>query len=194
MKKFFTVIVLLILVFSVSAEPLTGFWGIRFGSSVRETKTALASKGIIGASRRGDGNGDTLLAENVSFAGRITDIALYFFNDMFYMSCVYIPTSKYQLINEYLSVKNDLINKYGSPLFDVEHYRYPYKKGDGYEALAVQVGAAEIFTTWNFDMNNRVIATLRYDNITDTYQVLLFYINETIREQRNNDKNVLDDL
>jgi hypothetical protein len=194
MKKAFILLCLCVFITVVGADSLTGFWGIPFGSSTYDTEAILVSKGLRNVIRRKDGDGNYLFAAGTSFAGRTADITFYFFKNQLYMSFVNFTKDMYDLFDEYKALKNDLISKYGTPGSDVEEYKYPYKKGDGDEIMAVRMNAASIYSVWNFDSKNAILLTARYDKESDKYQILLSYRYGILYEQKKQANNAIDDL
>jgi hypothetical protein len=176
MKRFFLSVTLLIFVFSVYAEPLTGFLGVPFGATAKEATAVMSARGY-GAPGVGK---DTLVWVGSTFAGRNADLILGFFNDQFYFGIARIRTDRNKALLTYKAMAGDIETKYGKPDFDVEEYKSPYKKGDGHEETALYVNAAKIFKQWNFDNSDYIMIDLSYYKPDATNYVAVSYSNYEI--------------
>lgn len=158
MKKLFAVTILLILAFSVSAEPLTGFLGVPFRATTEEARAIMFARGY-GVP---EGDNEIVVWPNAKFAGRNAEIILYFFKDQFYLGIASIEADRGKALKMYNAMADDITLKYGKPKFDIEEYKSPYKKGDGYEETALYANSASIHKSWYFDNNNTIMVRLYY--------------------------------
>lgn len=76
---------------------------------------------------------------------------------------VYFPeysrsASWIEIKGDFISLKEQLTTKYGTPTDDFKFFSSPYNEGDGYEMTAVKIGKCSYFTAWS---NNVKAVTLQ---------------------------------
>lgn len=180
MRNLFLFIALILLNINVFAQydsnkKLTGFWGIKFGSSYNEVKSLMNQK--QGCVYNPESSSKSLIYSDGKFAGEKIDfLSLSFHNGKFYKAiCILNPFSESTLFTTYESIKQDLSNKYFDPNNEIEEYIYPYKKGDGNELTAIKTDKAAFGSIWNF--NNESITML----IDNKLRIALFYDNDNVK-------------
>lgn len=180
MRNIFLFIALILLNINVFAQydsnkTLTGFWGIKFGSSYDEVKSLMNQK--QGCVYSAESSTKSLIYSGGKFAGEKIDfLSLSFHNGRFYKAiCILNPFSELNIFTTYEAIKQDMSNKYFDPNNEIEEYIYPYKKGDGHEFTAIRTDKAAFGSIWNFD--NESITML----IDNQLRIALFYDNEKVK-------------
>lgn len=193
MKKAFLVIMMFSLI-TVSAfgENLTGFWGVPWGSSLTKTEEIMAAKGYSPDSSASNG----MTFKNASFAGRDCTVTFFLKNGGFYMGAATILPAMNKSYEEYIALKDDLINKYGEPAGDVENYKSPYEKGDGHTETAISLNYATIGANWIFEDKNEIVLMLVKNEKEYQIELNLVYMEKNIMDIaiEEKQKSVLDDL
>ena len=77
-----------------------------------------------------------------------------------------LVTADKDAIDTYEEVADRLRKKYGKPDRDVEIYRDPYYKGDGYEEQAIEMGKATIGSLWNAPSSDEALWVQINENLT----------------------------
>jgi hypothetical protein len=72
-------------------------------------------------------------------------------------------TADEDCIPKFESVKAILVNKYGRPDVDIEHYDSPYEKGDGHQRTAIKLGLCTIAALWENDAKTSIGLTVNKD-------------------------------
>lgn len=194
MKKAVLLVSFLFIVLTLSfSDPLTGFWGIPFGSTKDQVISAMSAKTTI-KPIIGD---NVIVYENIKFAGRDTKwIVFGFYQDYFYSSLVRIFPERNRALETYYAIKKDYYTKYGTPSWDNEEYSSPFKKGDGNEETALFANKAKISASWLFDENNAIYIRLLYNNKEAQCEIHISYFEyKTMNKMQSVEKaNNLDDL
>lgn len=155
---------------TLSSQELTGFWGLKFGSSISQAENYMATKPgcVLGPV---DGKDDLLMYKGGTFAGKDIDfIALQFYKGAFYSGVVFLtPATEERAIPIYKELKADLTAKYSAPQKDYENYKYPYEKGDGHELTAIKLEKLKLTSLWFFDNASITLS------ISKDLQPALFY-------------------
>jgi len=148
--KLLLVFLLTLSSFCLNAQNLDGFWGVRFGASIDSAKIIIKKKTTVTPKLNSDK--DILSYENVTFGGRTADVVkLYFYKNQLYGGTVfYIPEKDPEILSLYRNIKNEVAEKYWEPQIDVESYKSPYSKDDGFELSAIKGGYATIGAIWYF--------------------------------------------
>ena len=130
---------------------LDNFWGIKFGSSVAETRKALLAK-KTGTIDEKNSSETKIILDKPEFAGKIPLFVLFqFVDDKFHTAkVIFKPTLDARVFELYDSVKKDINDKYYKTEKDYKFFKSPYEDGDGYETTALKVGKATIAALWTF--------------------------------------------
>ncbi|MBR5927478.1 MAG: hypothetical protein IKZ79_03405 [Spirochaetia bacterium] len=190
MKKFISMFIIVFLaevLFAQStSDKLLGFWGIKWGTSIEETKNIVKQKGsYIITEELPDA-----IAYKGNFGGEDTSIFLYFFDNKFYKGVVSYPYEENRVFSKYRVIKEQVSSKYGKPQKETELFLKPYYDGDGYEEQAVRVNKCIYYSTWNFSDQNIIGLT-----ISNKLHTLLFYKNTKMQEEadkKEKEKNMSD--
>lgn len=192
MKRYGLLIVGLFFVSFVSAVPLTGFWGVPWGTSSPEIETIMSSKGYVVTYK----SVNALYYKNVKFAGRIGDAA-FFLRDSKFAYGVFVFTPGNNLAYDtYVSMKNDLTDKYGQPDKDKEEYSYPYTKNDGHTETAIMMNYVKMSSAWAFDAGDFIVLSFKVNEKNASVDIMLAYYNYEMIEAINKEKkrSTMDDL
>lgn len=179
MKKWvFLALAILCVTLTIPAEPLTGFLGVSFGSSMDDAKTAMAPRNF-GEPFKG---ANLLVWEKAKFAGRDATLFFSFYNGKLYDGLAIITADNGKAFSTYNSMKDDMTAKYGEPTDNIEQYKYPYTKGDGHEETALYANAATIFCRWVFDSGDFIHIMLHYDKPSTSNEVVISYIYKVLND------------
>jgi hypothetical protein len=99
-----------------------------------------------------------------------------------------IGTPDEDALDTYQTARAELVRMYGAPRETVEHYRAPYKKGDGKQLDAIREGKADISTYWIVGTGARQLHVLV--RVTSELTVMVDYEGpawdkENVRRRRN---------
>jgi len=175
MKKIITMLCLIALITGVNAQETipNSFWGIKFGLSFDEVKTAMLKKpGVTYAEDSERIFDDILLFNSPEFAGKdCGGIYCDFVDNKFYCGAAFLlPSSESGIFDLYNDVKENLIKKYGDPSEHVEIFKTPYYEGDGYETQAIKNEKATFESFWRNGKNTISL------EITKDVEVMICYI------------------
>lgn len=181
MKKYFFSAIFIIFIMTMTSagfaqvqQPLDNFWGIKWGTDVETTKTIIKTKKNCEIEYIDD--------ENIMCAGKFggmeATITFNFHNKKLCKGFVMYPYEINRAIRNYNEIKSNLIEKYGTPKFDIENFKSPYHSGDGYEEQAIRLHKANFAATWIFSDANKLGIL-----ITDTLKIAVMYINTQVDEK-----------
>ncbi|SHG07797.1 hypothetical protein [Pedobacter caeni] len=128
--------------------PITGVYGIPFGSSQETIISNMKAKGYT----RDLTEKENLTFKKVKF-GAFNNCHLVFYmfkNKLFQGLILMIPDLDAKIIDRYEDVVEELSRKYGEGE-PFTKFKYPYEKGDGHELTAIKLGKAEYKTFWAKD-------------------------------------------
>lgn len=159
MKKYFTLLIMLLSISAISyaqdtptptTEHLT-FSGITICGSATSFRSSMESKGFI--SNRTDDD-ETMMVFAGDFIGKSTELIVVYLTPktkQVWKVVVYFieKTSWYDLKNEYNTLKDQVIQKYGNPNADYDFFSSPYDEGDGYEMTGVAVDKCNYAAYWD---------------------------------------------
>lgn len=159
-------------------KSIDGFWGIPFGASITDVKTAIAGKG--GKFSADNSTPNELSFENAVFTQRNTDfISTKFINSKFYEAVVVFPEfSDTQLIPTFNTIVSELVNVYG-PAKITKTFEKPFEEGDGYEVTAIKSGKAGYYANWKTNNGNKIIVQI---NKTDS--ISIFYTSANLEKAK----------
>lgn len=173
---------ILLFLFSIAygisfAQPrgtLPDFYGCNWGSSQSYVRKAMAKKGL--AFNRERSNKNALVFNAKSFGGfKTAFIGFLFYRDSLFKGySVFMADLEPKTFDLYNDIKETISQKYHSPDVEKEDVKYPYKKGDPDELVALKLGYATISTTWFFkgrrciliDLNNQLVISLQYIDLS----------------------------
>ncbi|MEO6521361.1 MAG: hypothetical protein ABIN91_06785 [Mucilaginibacter sp.] len=163
-------------------KSIDGFWGIKFGASVDEVKTAIAAKG--GTYSTGSSKPDNLMFSGASFTGRNTEyINVRTVNDKFYEASVGFPElTDVQLIPTFNTIVSELSAVYGDAKIE-KTFKEPYKEGDGLEAGAIRIGMASYVARWKTNNGNTIIVQINKNST-----ITIFYTDTALNKVKNTQK------
>jgi len=188
MKRYGILIIGLVFVSFVSAVPLTGFWGVPWGASTSEIDTIMAQKGYQASAKASNG----YIYRNVSFAGRNGDAFFVLKDSRLVGGSFKFSPKRNAAYENYNSLKNDLISKYGTPTNEQEVYSSPYRKGDGYTETAIALNKLKLSAAWEFENNNLILLNVESDQENYTITIFLNYYTGVVMEETK--KSIMDDL
>lgn len=146
MKKLTVIFLMFLAIHIVSAQedPISEFYGVKFGSTKAQVMSKMTNKGFKPKSN----NPSYLIYEKVKFLNKEVSMIFKFVDDELFEGVVlFTPDLESQLIRMYRSISDDVRMKYGKGR-DYETYDYPYEKGDGHELTAIRLGKAQFTTYW----------------------------------------------
>lgn len=192
MRKVNLAFCLLIIVFPLYSESLEGFWGINWGASSSDIRQAMSQKGYS----TNQFSNEIVIYDNVRFAGRDCGISFLLSGDRLFCSAVTIIPSRNGSYDAYISLKNDLTIKYNKPTFDIETYKPPYTKGDGYTETAISLNYTKILAAWMFDDGNYILLSVSHDDKKGQNEIYLYYLQKSVYDifQANKQSDVTSDL
>lgn len=160
-------------------QPLDGFWGIKWDSDIQTVKEAVKNKG---GHELAIEDKDKLLYSGF-FGGDEARILFCFYKEKLYTALVIYPYEANKVIEKYLEVKSQLVEKYGKPKIDLENFKSPYYRGDGLEERALRINKAFFSAHWFFSDKNEIFLT-----ITPNLDVALKYTNKEAEEELDQEK------
>lgn len=155
---------------------LDGFLGIPFGSSIKEVTVKIEERqGVLDIE---NSDNDSLIFNNVTFAGYKTELLLILFHEEeFAKALIYIkPKLESQVIGTYKSICDGLSDKYYITDKDFETYDYPYEENDGHTETGISLGKIDFSSFWNFSNSGNeddYISVI----ITEDLEILITYEN-----------------
>jgi hypothetical protein len=164
----------------VTAKPIDGFLGIKFGSSKAAVTAAIKARG--GQLDKLTGN-DILAFDDVKFGHRqVRLLIVRFVDDKAYEAAFsFVPSDDNHAIDYYESLVSDLSEVYGKGL-DVKKFTSPYEQGDGHETTALLIGAADYKTLWEASANKNLIqATI--NKISSDLWIHLYYWDDKLSDE-----------
>ncbi|MEL7556579.1 MAG: hypothetical protein AAGU26_10385 [bacterium] len=188
MKRMAVLLFIVFSIFSLSAETLSGFWGIPWGTPIAEIETTMAGKGYQASAKASNG----YIYRNVSFAGRNGDAFFVLKDSRLVGGSFKFSPKRNAAYENYNSLKNDLISKYGTPTNEQEVYSSPYRKGDGYTETAIALNKLKLSAAWEFENNNLILLNVESDQENYTITIFLNYYTGVVMEETK--KSVMDDL
>ncbi len=154
---------------AVAGAQTYQFAGTRWGASIADTTSALASRGFQLEQTAADGD--------LIFAGLLNErpalVVALFSQDGLTKILVSVPTEEASTLATYLEMKKILGGEYGLPEVDVETYAYPFADGKhvGFEIAALRVGKATIGAMWKTNgealglkVTERLIVSAHYES------------------------------
>ena len=180
MKKILFFALLLIVPFigfSQTTKPITGFLGIKFGSSKLAVIAAMKAKGAVLDKKHTDA--DNLAFNNVNLGVRKANAFLVRFinNKAFEADYIFDPGLEAKTIPEYDDLCADITKVYGNGEV-TKDYTSPYAEGDGSTLLGLSAGKIDFHTIWS-DANNNTIAV----SINTDMTVQLQYQDKVLTDQ-----------
>jgi hypothetical protein len=178
MKK--TIILLLASAYSsiVSAQEsnITGCFGVTFGCTKQQVKDMMHIKHPKATLER-DKN-DFLAYQGDSWIDNDASVWAFSFtsdNKLHTASVSLIPSSESAVFNLYETVCTNMSGKYGSPISNIENYKYPYERSDKYShgITAIKLDKAYIAQMWQF----RSLV----DSMPDAGNIILVTINKFVK-------------
>ncbi len=173
-----------------SKATLDGFWGIKFGSTIPETKKILLSK-KTGTIDEKNSSETSIVLLKPEFAGKTPlFMVLQFVDDKFHTAkVVFKSTLDAKVFELYDSVKKDINDKYYKTEKDYKFFKSPFEDGDGYETTALKVGKATIAAYWTFKQADGFENSVSLE-IDETLLVVLNYqdaklVKQAIEKQKN---------
>lgn len=166
-----------------NAQELESVWGLKFGISKDSAKKIVNKK--TGKLPEASQVKDVVMYKKCQFGGQDAYlIKLSFYQNKLYGCEVdFIPDKEPQLLSLYRTLQNSITSKWFSPQYDVEDYKYPYKKEneEGERVIAITGGYATIMSVWVFprtaDRNMKGAITL---NVNSGGYIELLYIDGEI--------------
>ncbi|MPL66004.1 hypothetical protein SDC9_11672 [bioreactor metagenome] len=188
MKRGLVLLLVFVSIISISAETLTGFWGIPWGTPIAEIETTMAGKGYKAAAKTSTG----YIYKNILFAGRNGD-AFFVLKDERLMggSFRFVPKKK-KVYDSYQSLKSDLIDKYGVQTYEQEEYLPPFFKGLRDPEDAIVSNKVRLSTAWEFEDKNLILLHIENDEDKQIITIFLDYYNAVAMKE--NKQSVLSDL
>lgn len=172
MKKFLLITLLLIpfISFSQTTKPITGFLGIKFGSSKLAVINAVKARG--GVIDKTCTNAQRVCFSYVKLGNRKSERFLVkFINGKAYSaSFLFKADIDQHTIDYYNDVVNDVADAYGQGT-PTKEFRSGFKDGDGHEVTAIENGYADFYTDWNSANNNSIEIQIT----TQLYIALSYY-------------------
>lgn len=167
MKKILLIALLLIpfIGFSQTAsKPITGFLGIKFGSSKLAVIAAMKAKGAILDKKNSDA--DNLAFDHVKLGLReASDFLVRFVNDKaFEADYIFDPDVEAKVIPDYDNLVTDIAKVYGDGQV-TKTYNSPYAEGDGSTLLGLSAGKIDFHTSWFDAANNSVVVSITTDMV-----------------------------
>jgi hypothetical protein len=164
MKKtlFITLLLIPFLGYSQTTKPITGFLGIKFGSSKAIVLAAISAKGGVYVKQYS--NTQKLAFSNVKLGHRESIAFMVFFVNDKACEANYIFNAdvEAQVPTFYQKLVDDLNGIYGNGQATTD-YTSPYEVGDGNELLGLSAGKIDYHTSWTDDQNNSIKAFITTD-------------------------------
>jgi hypothetical protein len=149
MKKILLIALLLIpcIGFSQTTKPITGFLGIKFGSSKVAVIAAMKAKGATWD--KANTSGDDYAFSNVKLGLRTTAAFLVRFvnNKAYEADYIFAPDVEAKAIPDYNDLVADMTRVYGTGQV-TKTYGYPYVEGDDNTLLGLSSGKIDFHTLW----------------------------------------------
>lgn len=181
MKKPLLITLLLVFPFigfsQTATKPITGFLGIKFGSSKLAVIEAMKAKGAVLDKKHT--SADNLAFNNVKLGLRKADAFLVRFvnNKAFEADYIFDPGLEAKAIPEYDDLCADITKVYGEGQV-TKDYTSPYAEGDGNTLLGLSSGKIDFHTDW-FDANNNSVEA----SITTDMTVQLEYQDKVLTDE-----------
>lgn len=183
MKKTIVLFALLLSNIALAQSPAPdGFWGVKWGTAIAETKKIVLSKPGVKFSKSTDG--DALIFENGTWGAFKPSLSVFVHGDegMHTGKVVIEPSLEAKVFEMYDDVVRELTSKYGAPKHVFKNFTKPYEEGDGYELSAVKLGKATYSTYWMLgDKDSILICT----EITESASVRVTYQNAVLSGKAN---------
>jgi hypothetical protein len=166
MKKILLIALLLTVPFigfsQTTTKPITGFLGIKFGSSKLAVIAAMKAKGAVLDKKHTSADG--LAFNNVKLGLRTADAFLVRFvnNKAFEADYIFHPELEAKVIPEYDDLVADIVKVYGDGQV-TKDYTSPYAEGDGNTLLGLSAGKIDFHTVWFDASENEVSVTITTD-------------------------------
>lgn len=143
--------------FSQTTKPISGFLGIKFGSTKLAVIAAMKAKGAKFNAASSDNS--VLVFDKVKLGSRdAIAFLVYLTSGKAYSALfVFMPEDEPQISDYYQSLVNDINDIYGIGE-STKNIQSPFKDGDGHELLALQQGYATIYTDWKSGANSIEVA------------------------------------
>ncbi len=150
MKKILLTLVSLICFLPlVAQEDVLTFKGIKLGTDKNTFRSEMIRENFEFHSEDAQ---ERVMFFTGHFIGEQCNISVYYdINLRVHKVIALLPeTSSWPLISsQYYNIKAALAKKYGPPLSDVEYFKSPHKKGDGFEMYAIMRDRTEIRAIYN---------------------------------------------
>ena len=170
MKKTLLIAFLLIpfLSFSQTLKPISGFLGIKFGSTKIAVITAMKAKGAVLLK---NADPTMLIFDNVKLGNRDAKALVIGFvdNQAYAAQFVFATDVEAQVPDYYQDLVKDFTDVYGTGN-STRQFNDPYVEGDGNELLGLSAGKIDFNTVWT-DSNQNSIQI----KITTNMEVSAFY-------------------
>lgn len=152
---------------------INGFLNISFGENKQNVIEKIKEKnGILDLENV---NEDSLIFDNLKFAGRDTTfVAFHFVQDKFCRAMVFLKANlESQTVTLYKHIKEEINERYYQTADDFENYEYPYEKNDGHIETAISLGKATFSSYWTFKNNkeNDYISV----KIDENFHIIIVY-------------------
>lgn len=130
-------------------QTVKEFWGIPFGISVSAVKEKMKQKGLTPGP---NSSAEALAYHPDTFAGESVDKMVFYFVDGKFSNSITLfrGENSEAPFSIYKRLKQKITDKYRKPDTDIEYYKSPYEKNDGYAAQAVKLGKATFMSQWEF--------------------------------------------
>lgn len=188
MKRGLVLLLVFVSIISISAETLTGFWGIPWGTPIAEIETTMAGKGYKAAAKTSTG----YIYKNILFAGRNGDAFFVLKDERLTGGSFRFVPKRNKIYDSYQSLKSDLIEKYGVQTYEQEEYLPPFLKGLGDPEDAIVRNKAKLSTAWEFEDKNLILLHIENDEDKQRITIFLDYYNAVAMKE--NKQSVLSDL
>lgn len=164
-----------------NGKMIEGFWGVKFGSSQDEVKSAILAKGPTLSSLS---TADELMFQDVTFTQRrLAALSFKFVNNKFYEADVTYPApDDIEVISTFKTIINELSEVYGKPNIS-KNFQFPYADGDGFEAQGIKQGKVSFTAVWKTSNNNAI--QLQIDK---NLSLSLFYTDGTLEKTKDSKK------
>lgn len=168
---------------------INGFLNISFGENKQSTIEKIKERnGILDLDNSTD---DSLIFDNLKFAGRETIFsAFHFIDDEFCRAMVFLKANlESRTIELYQQIKEEITQKYYITNQDFENYQYPYEKNDGHTETAISMGKASFSSFWRFKNDKATEDDYISIKIDENFHIIVIYENGRLMNKYEINKN-----
>ncbi|HCM35513.1 hypothetical protein [Chryseobacterium sp.] len=167
---------------------INGFLNISFGENKQNVIEKIKEKnGILDSENSND---DSLIFDNLKFAGRDTIfIAFHFVQDKFCRAMVFVKANlESRTVTLYKQIKEEVNEKYYKTVDDFENYEYPYEQNDGHVETAISLGKANFSSYWAFKNDKNKENDYISAKIDENFNIIIIYENGELMTEFENYK------